>query len=1318
MLKKLTLLVVPIAAGAVVVGLVGARRARVASKAAGPVLSSPMPGHVTAQPAGIVPASTSKPGPQEKRKDAGRPAAAGPAPVIPSPARREAVRRHFQGEMREVGRSALQREGPAAEADGYANWFYRQRSYPAARIPSGALVKGLKTAIQRNGGLHGSPGDPTPPPGPPALPTWITIGPSTIPDGQTDNSTGGALDPVSGRLTAIAVDPADSNIVYAGGAQGGVWKTTNALASSPIWTPMTDHQASLAIGAIAIDPVNSQIVYAGTGEPNGSCDSYYGAGLLRSSDGGLTWTVLGGGPDGPFTNQSISKVLIDPNSAGSTSSTTIWVSTALGFLSSGTEQCALAPGVWNGAVWRSDDSGATWALQDVPTGATLPNARIHDMALDPTDSNVLYVAVRSVPTAADGGVWKSTNAKGAPATFAKVAGGFPDTTAASPGIRRITLGIGGPAAHNTLYAALESSAGSDALWGLLKTTDGGATWSNIDNGANGTCDVTSGGSTVTRDSGPSFTAAMIGHRIIVNGQFSRTVSAVADGDHLTVAGGTFTATLAATSWSVASYPNFCDGQCFYDMTVGVDPADSAGDVVYVGGNPAFLNTDPADPLDAHYLWRSTDGGNIWRSISEGNGVTGSIHTDDHAIAFDASATPSRLYDGNDGGIWRSDDQGASWTTMNTNIAITQFQSVALHPSEPSIILGGTQDNGTNLQNPASQPLPKWFHSDFGDGGQALIDQSDPKRMFHTYFNGPFNFMGPSMSTDGGVSGPGSWTFVGSYYGYGSYYYNGMDPTEPVSFYAPIAKNPAFSPNVVYFGSDHLYRSPDPLSPLLGTPSWTEISPRLTKAFSYSNYLSAIGVFPKLLAGKEVVYTGASDGRVEVSSDIDGSGVSTWNAIDAAPLPNRWVTQVLAPGEDATGNTAYVTFSGFNVDTPGVNGHVFRTTDGLDPTPIWTDLSGDLPDLPVNAIAIDPTTTPNILYVGTDIGVFQSLDDGVHWLYLSNGHPVVSVFGLERSPTTGQLVSSTHGRGMFQLISNGLPDTTAPVCGGSVAGPDEFDGSALDAGANDTGVASIVLEGGAANLVISSITYSSPGAATYVVNTVDHCLPGSGTVLVSDYAGNTCEEAVSLTGDPAPSAVITAPSTVCSHSTTDVASVPDAGGGAAYAWTISNGAITAGQGTNSVTFSANGSGTITLGVTVTSGLGCSTVGSVDISINGSCGNFFTLPPCRVVDTRGADAPAVNAGGDRTFFLNGKCGIPSTAREISVNVTVTQPTAAGSFDLFEADIPDPQTPIIDYGNAQTRANNAVITLGPGGSITVHSNQTTGTAQFILDVNGYFE
>lgn len=930
------------------------------------------------------------------------------------------------------------------ERDAFNAWFYGQRIYPGRSLPVAAITKANDHARKNNADDRPDV----------AAPQWRALGPSAIPNGQTDD-TAGRLSPVSGRVNAIATDPSNPDIVYAAGAQGGVWKTTDARSATPRWVPLTDREASLAVGAIAIDPVNPDIIYVGTGEANRSCDSYYGQGVLRSSDGGRTWTLLGAGGatfnnPGPFVGKAVSRILIDPSTAGSTTATTIWAATTIGIFSGGTIPTCETPSGAAVGLWRSTDSGQTWQVQATPA-----NFSVQDAAIDPTNPNIVYAAVRST------GIYKSVNAKAATPTYSPIVTGFPIGTdflgSTLAPVRRINVGIGGAGAPNVLYAALENGASGDRLWGLYKSTNGGGSWSHVDNGFNGTAtfqtvDIDPGPavanrSLVTRVTGPAFvtdgtwtsrrlimTVASFSPRPLI----SRTIQTVLDENHLLLTTTSGIGGVVTAAYSIGNYPTYCDGQCFYDMTIAVDPADATGGRIYVGGNPRNYSPNLAPnlselPCDVfaqgcprHSNWRSDDGGVSWASISQGDGASGSLHTDDHAYAFGADGS---VYDGNDGGIWRSDDRGVSWTSMNTDIAITQFQGLALHPNS-NIVLGGTQDNGTNLRNQAVTPPPDWFHADFGDGGMAVIDQSNPARMFHTYFNQAFNFMGPARSDIGGLGGPGSWPFVGSYFGYGPQYYNGMNPTDPVSFYAPLTQHPAFTPNVVYFGSNRVYRAPDPQPFVFTDPpspqptSWTAVSPVLTKPIvpvppntsTVSNaYVSWIGVLPTLVNGKEVLYAGASDGRVTASAAVDGSGVAAWVAIDKAPLPNRAVTQVLPLASDATGNTVFATFSGFNGATPTRPGHVFKSTDGLGAA-TWTDISGDLPDVPVNAITIDEST--GAIYVGTDIGVFQTLNGGAHWRHLSKGLPNVAVFGLAID-RQGRVVAATHGRGMFELAKTGL-----------------------------------------------------------------------------------------------------------------------------------------------------------------------------------------------------------------------------------------------------------------------------------------------------------
>jgi hypothetical protein len=158
-------------------------------------------------------------------------------------------------------------------------WFYRQRAYPHKYVPAGAHLRALRQLDEQLAAEKAARPDSTVTPlGP--NPSWSFIGPEPIDTPYTDPV-------VSGRVSALAIDPGNVNNVYLGGAQGGVWKSTNGGTN---WTPLTDLQASTAIGSIVLDPANSNIIYVGTGEENFAQDSYYGAGILKSTDGGSTWT--------------------------------------------------------------------------------------------------------------------------------------------------------------------------------------------------------------------------------------------------------------------------------------------------------------------------------------------------------------------------------------------------------------------------------------------------------------------------------------------------------------------------------------------------------------------------------------------------------------------------------------------------------------------------------------------------------------------------------------------------------------------------------------------------------------------------------------------------------------------------------------------------------------------------------------------------------------------------------------------------------------------------------------------------------------------
>src|SRR5262249_34659111 len=253
------------------------------------------------------------------------------------------------------------------------------------------------------------------------------------------------------------------------------------------------------------------------------------------------------------------------------------------------------------------------------------------------------------------------------------------------------------------------------------------------------------------------------------------------------------------TWST-TFPaanGFCDVQCSYDIAVAVDPTDP--NTLYLGGQ-AGSNT----------FKKSTNGATSFARMDTG------LHADTHAITL-APSNHNVIYVGSDGGVWRSDDASAHWTSLNNaDFNAPQFQSLALHPWDRHFTIGGTQDNGT----PFLRPDNTWFRADFGDGGYAAIDQTATDNstvtLYHTYFNQTGNLIGFARNELVSCAVEGQWTFHGIYDGPvdstiacdGTHdTFNGISISDNVLFYAPMALGPG-RPNTVYFGTDKLYRSTD------------------------------------------------------------------------------------------------------------------------------------------------------------------------------------------------------------------------------------------------------------------------------------------------------------------------------------------------------------------------------------------------------------------------------------------------------------------------------------------------------------------------------
>jgi hypothetical protein len=238
-----------------------------------------------------------------------------------------------------------------------------------------------------------------------------------------------------------------------------------------------------------------------------------------------------------------------------------------------------------------------------------------------------------------------------------------------------------------------------------------------------------------------------------------------------------------------------------------------------------------------------------------------------------------------------------------------------------------------------------------------------------------------------------------------------------------------------------------------------------------------------------------------------------------------------------------------------------------------------------------------------------------------------------------------------------------------------------------------------------------------------------SVAVSNASGCVSDPSATVTVmvNPVPTTpVITAPAMVGAGSPNRIASVPSVVG-ATYAWSIGNGTITGGQGTNQITFTAGTAGTLTLGVSMTVGSCTSGSGSANVTVApvGAALQFYGVTPCRLVDTRNASGPlggpalAASGSPDRAFTLTGTCGIPAGARAVSANVTVVSAPFGGSLAIYRGDGGLTGTTSISFGPVRNRANNALLQLALDGSGTVKvNNSSAGAVHIVLDVNGYFE
>ncbi len=831
---------------------------------------------------------------------------------------------------------------------------------------------------------------------------WTPLGPVPL---ASDATGTGFQDyrQVSGRATAVAIDPADAtgNTVYIGGAQGGAWKSTNAatsIADNVTWTPLTDDQATLSIGAIAIQPGNSNpaqsLVLVGTGEADNSSDSYFGLGFLRSRNGGATWGPListaNGGTLGTLSLSGLGATRIAFSSATGQTSTVV---AAMAATSEGSVAGALTGNTYHG-LYTSIDAGQTWTYDALfsrgPGEATSATSVVYNAAAGLFFAALRYHGFYSSP---DGLTWTALpNQPGVTGLLSAAA--CPQSYVTTCPIYRgeITVVPG----RNEMYVWFVSadSGGNPVDQGIWQSLNSGATWTQINDGGILNCGDTNGCG-------------------VEQGFYNLELLAV---------------------------PNCANGL----ETCAGNPTD-----LYAGAiNLYKCSIDSANPTCSNPTFLNLThvyGCNPLSALAH-------VHPDQHAVAFSipnagSSSAVDLMYFANDGGIYRALNGFAGLTSgscsganqfddLNQNLgSMTQFVGFSEHPTNVNLLLGGTQDNGSPATGSATTST-SWVNVLSGDGGYNAIDPNTGNWFASNPDTGAGTLNIQECSS--GVSCTDSLfsVVVGS----------GDVGGDDGSFYFPYILDPQSTTSMLV-GTCRVWSGPR------SGGAFTTLSLNFDTLGNGTCAGTEVNVIRALAAGgatntggSKVIYaTTDGPGPNNLASPIGGNVWVTTNAMPVSGLASSFanvtlngpggnsingsefpISSVAIDSSDATGNTAYVTVMGFT----GGPGHVWQTTNaGAN----WVDFSGTganaIPDSPANAVVVDPVA--HLVYVGTDVGVFQSSTSAAAWSEVgpipgptSTGFlPNVAVTALAIFNSGGKklLRASTYGRGVWQFNLLATPD---------------------------------------------------------------------------------------------------------------------------------------------------------------------------------------------------------------------------------------------------------------------------------------------------------
>ena len=813
---------------------------------------------------------------------------------------------------------------------------------------------------------------------------WTPVGPAQVANPIYGN--------VTGRVTAIVIDPADpgGNTVYVGTTGGGVWKSINAAgpAAEVQFAPLTDTLpvfnagaassaiASLSIGALAI---GNGVLLAGTGDPNDATDSYYGSGILRSTDGGVTWTLASQAAVGSNGNVSFAGMSV-AGLAFSTASPSVVVA-AISESVEGALVEAANPSYTVPGLFVSNDAGQTWQLSTVMDGSqTVQQGAYLGGSYSAATSVVwnpqrqrFYAAIRfhGYYESADGLNW--TRLLNQPAV----------------GMTLQNCPTFGPNPACPLFrGALAVQPASGDTFAL--TTDA----NNNDAGLyQDVCALVAGG--VCATPAPTFASKLDstplevggGSAEILQGDYNLALAAAASGTDTLLYAGTIDLYRCSLS-SGCVLRNTTNAQNGCATPAGVAGAQHA---IAATGLLGFFGNDGG-------LWRSTDG------VGEAGGV--------------CSATDADHFDNLNGGIG----------------SLAEVVTFAQDPVEPATLLAGLGALGSAGTGAAASGSA-WTQMSTGEGGTVAIDQQNPLNWYVA--NGP----GVNIGFCGKGASCGLQDFAATVIGANEvqgdpslvdapWMLDPQDPDQLLAGTCRVWRGPATG------GAGW---NADLLSSPFGEPLATGCNGSgLVRSEAAGGPLQASGNAPN--AGSEVLYAGLAAGQAGVSGHLFtsaaanvASSVTAWTDVGLSPVTNAAsadfqfnpggfdISSVAVDPHDASGGTVYATVMGFAGN--GANAaHLYRSADfGAH----WLNVSSNLPNAPANSVVVDPNDA-NSVYVALDTGVYvtqqiTSCAPSPCWSVYGTALPNAPVLSLAAAAgmTTGdgrvgELRAGTYGRGIWQI----------------------------------------------------------------------------------------------------------------------------------------------------------------------------------------------------------------------------------------------------------------------------------------------------------------